>query len=321
MGWLEKTLTMSNYREHNESMFLRNQEMLIDNSVAFTTLNALVLACSEHIIIGEDGKSKDVINQFGEQALRADLAAEKTVIENLSEYFIKNGGVIEINGEETGTSILGNKGNRHFGVLDGLDGSSNYLNPSEWSYGTMLAIAKGESPKYKDFEVAGIGLPQENWVLMAIKGSGVLIYDIDNQTYRKIKPFEVETYDESKILSDNYFPEAKKMLGKMDEIWLRTGSTAASIVAMTIGDEIIDPKYKKMNQKWQGLADVTRKGNLEQPALYLILSELGGVMVDKNGKDIGDNSFKDWGQREKVPLISAKSKEIAENILSRLTRD
>jgi hypothetical protein len=53
----------------------------------------------------------------------------------------------------------------------------------------------------------------------------------------------------------------------------------------------------------------------------VILSELGGVMEDKLGNDIGEYEFKTWGQNEKIPLISAKSHEIAEKIRSKLTLD
>lgn len=302
----------------SQNIFLKNPEFSSNNSLALITLESLVSVCLKHQKLGDNGKNKDVINQFGEQALIADLTAEKTVIEKLSEYSKINGINFEINGEETGISVFKNGEKKYFGVLDGLDGSANYINPNEWSYGTMLTIAKGDNPKYQDFEVAAIGLPEENWILMAIKNNGVFIYDIDKKEYFKLKPFNTDDYNENKILSDNYFPEAKLMLGKMQEIWPRTGSTAASIVAMSISNEIIDNKYPKMNENWQGLVDVTRKGNLEQPAIYLIISELGGVMIDKNGQDIGHNYFKDWGQKEKIPVISAKSQKIAEKILSKL---
>lgn len=282
-------------------------------------LNVLDLVCLKHREMGDKGRDKDVMNQFGEQALRADLVAEQTVVGFFCKYVGEKGITLEIRGEETGISVLGDNGEKYFAVLDGLDGSSNYLDPHNWPYGTMFTIAKGDNPTYKDFEVAGIGLPEENWVLIAIKRSGVFVYDINNQKYIKIKPFNSTEYDEARIFSDNYFPEAKKMLGSMQESWPRTGSAAASIVAIAIGEQIEDSRYPEMNRNWQGLADITRKGNLEQPALYLILSELGGVMVDKDGKDIGDHPFKEFGQSEKVPVISAKSGKIAEKILSQLT--
>lgn len=299
--------------------YTKTAEIIARNTLALTTLNALVLACSAHRVMGNSGKDKNVTNQFGEQALRADLAAEETVLNSFRTYSENKSITLEVRGEETATSILGESGEKYFAVLDGLDGSSNFLNSNEWSYGTMFAVAKGDDPTYQDFEVAGIGLPEENWILIAIKGSGVFVYDIDNKTYNKIDRFDSIEYDETKILSDNYFPEAKSMLGKMQEKWPRSGSTAASIVAIAIGNQIENSKYPEMNKGWQGLADLTRKGNLEQPVLHLILSELGGVMVDKNGEEIGNNHFKDWGQDKKVPVISAKSQEISRKILSELT--
>ena len=282
-----------------------NIEIIGNNPPFFAVLESVEKVCINHRKLGEEGKKKDVINQFGEQALRADLEAETTIIGELKSFAEKNNIALEIRGEETGTTNLGNNGEKYFGTLDGLDGSSNYLAPNDWSYGTMLAIARGDNPIYSDFEIAAIGFPQENMVLIAAKNIGVFMFDIDNQELKKIKPFENCDYDQTKILSDNYFPEAKKMLGKMESVWPKTGSEATSILAM-------------VNGEWQGMADVTRKGNLEQPMLYLILLELGGAVVDKNGKDIGENNFKDWGQQEKLPIISARSQSIAGKILSEL---
>jgi fructose-1,6-bisphosphatase/inositol monophosphatase family enzyme len=297
---------------------LQSQEIFNLNPLAQITFDALLSACANHRNLGEKGKAKDVVNQFGEEALRADLAAEQTVLQSLRRYCDETGIRIEVRGEETGTSILGEKGERYVAVLDGLDGSSNYLATKSWPYGTMFAIAKGSNPSYKDFEVASISLPEENWILLAVKNVGVYLYDVDSKKFTDIKPFVDDKYDETKILSDNYFPEAKEMLNDMQNIWPRTGSTAASITSIVVGEQVKDSKFPLMNDGWQGLADVTRKGNLEQPILYLILTELGGVMLDRKGEDIGNNSFKEWGQSEKIPVISAKSLEIARKILSRL---
>jgi fructose-1,6-bisphosphatase/inositol monophosphatase family enzyme len=295
-------------------------EFGIENPIAQKTLDTLKLVCQKHREMGSSGRDKDVINQFGEQALRADLSAEETVLHSFREYAESKGITLEVHGEETGKTTLGTKGEKYFAVLDGLDGSSNYLHPNTWSYGTMFSIAKGSNPTYADFEVAGIGFPEENKILLGVKGDGVYVYDIESKMHTKLKPFSPSEFEESKILSDNYFSEAKKMLGQLQDKWPRTGSTAASLAALAIGDQVKNSEFPEMNKHWQGLVEVTRKGNLEQPALYIILSELGGVMVDKNGKDIGSNLFKEWGQDEKVPVISAQSQRIADNIISRLTK-
>ncbi len=308
--------------KYNKELNLKDNigmnEIVGNNLLVLVALESIVNVCINHMELGEEGKKKDIINQFGEQALRADLTAEMTVLEGLREYANRTGIIMEIHGEETGSTTLGSKGEKYFGVLDGLDGSVNYLNPGKWSYGTMLAIAKIDNPKYRDFEIAAIGFPEENWVLMAVKDSGVFIFDIDKQNCRKIEPIKDNGYDRTKVLSDNYFPEAKTMLGKMQEVWPRVGSEAAAILAIITGSQVVNPKYPKMNEGWLGLADVTRKGNLEQPAIYLILSELKGTVVDKEGKDIGDKNFRDWGQQEKIPIISARSAKVAEKILAEL---
>lgn len=54
-------------------------------------------------------------------------------------------------------------------------------------------------------------------MLVATKGSGVFVYDINNQVYKKVSSFNSTEYDEVKILSENYFPEEKIMLVNMQK--------------------------------------------------------------------------------------------------------
>lgn len=102
-------------------------------------------------------------------------------------------------------------------------------------------------------------------------------------------------------------------------MWPRTGSTAASIAAIAISGMVRDEKYKNINRGWQGLFEVTRKDNLEQPTIYLIATELDGYMFDLDGESIGDRHFKIWGQDFHEPVITAKNLRIKNQILERLS--
>ncbi len=288
----------------------------------------LLFAYKNHKKLGYSGKLKDKENQFGEMALRADIEAEERVLVHLAGWAKKSGVFLEYRGEELGEDFTGSKGGeRYLATIDGLDGSANYLEKTDFPYGTMVAVAKGQDPTYDDFEIAGIMLPEEGWIVLAIKNWGVCVYDIENKTTdvlpRFAKDYEelkLAEYDTEKILADDYFPEAEKLLGDKAGVWPRTGSTAATIVAMAIRDLIQEPieDYSLMNDGWQALVDVTRKGNLEQPILFRIITELGGFMVDENGESIADMKFRQWGQDEKLPVITVQNEAILAGVMSEL---
>jgi hypothetical protein len=78
---------------------------------------------------------------------------------------------------------------------------------------------------------------------------------------------------------------------------------------MVIRNLVTDYKYPKMNEIHDELVDVTRKGNLEQPTVYLLLKLLGGEVLDINGDSIGDKKFKSWGQQEHLAIFPMTNPE------------
>lgn len=274
--------------------------------IAQSVFDGLLSAYKNHIILGESGKNKDKQNRFGDMALRADVAAEEKILSALKTLSEEKDLRIICRSEELGDQELNPKGKETlFVVFDGLDGSSNYLKDSEFGYGTMVAIAHGENPKYEDFFVAGEAIMKEGKLVLAVKGRGVLVYDVPNSEFKKLDKFnQSEEFDNRKILANKYFPEEIRAYG--DKPWIMTGSTAWSIFTVCSGD------------KYSALIEVTRKKNLEQPTLYLLINELGGVMVDKNGESIGPHGFKSWGQSRDGEefLVSAKNEVIAMALLA-----
>lgn len=275
-------------------VFPENKESKQRLTVAEAVCDGLLGAYRNHKRLGEGGRKKDTVNQFGELALQADVEAERKIRGALERWADKDKVLIIYRGEELGRDELGYLlGEKYFVVFDGLDGSDNYLKDAPWPYGTMVAAAKGEDPSYEDFEVVGITMHEEGWVVLGIKDVGVFVVDVENKKLVRLPRFKDENYDSGRVLADDYFPEVQKLLGEKRGVWPRTGSTAATIVAIAIGDFLRDRKYPSMNEGWQALVDVTRKGNLEQPVVYRIISELGGVMVDSQGESIGEQKFKE----------------------------
>ena len=309
-----------------------DKELVERMDLAEVAFNGLLGAYRKHIELGEEGKEivrqeEDVVQTH----IKADIEAEEAVFQELEIWVEKNDYLLEYWAEELGRGEIvgpgGHSGDRHYGenetffvTLDGLDGSANKLESNlDFSYGTMVAFARGENPTYDDFEVAGVAMHEEGLIILGIKGVGVFVIDVENEKLIKLPNFEEEDYDSGKILADNYYPEARELLGDKSEIWLRTGSTAAAIVAIVAGSEIKNPKFPKMNEGWQGLVEVTRKENLEQPVLFLFSKILGGIMADESGESIKDEKFKEWGQKEKLGVFTVKSKTVLNGIRTDLS--
>lgn len=279
--------------------------------ISKSVFDGLLNAYNNHINLGASGSVKDKKNGFGDMAMRADIEAEECVFSSLKKLSEENNLRIICKSEELGDQKLNPNGEKTlFAVFDGLDGSVNYLKKGEFGYGTMVAVADNENPKYQDFFVAGLAMMEEGKIVLAIKDDGVYLYDIANDEFKKLDKFRLtgrdpvnEAFADDKTLANKYFPEELKAYG--DKPWIMTGSSAWSIYSICTG------------KKFNALIEVTRKKNLEQPIIYLLIAELGGVMVDKTGSSIGSKVFKEWGQERdgEEYLISSKSLSVANDII------
>lgn len=291
------------FLDHLEALSEKDGERLtLRLATAKALYRGLLASYQNHLTLG--GKGKEIVKEEADKVmthLRADLESELKMLEEIDRFGRENSLAINVWGEEIkrGEQKVGSKNSskKAFWVMDGLDGTANYSDKADWPYGPLLAASNHPDPKYKDFEVAGVGLPEEGWLLMAVKEVGVYLVDIKDNSLIRIKAFnEDEKFDAERILADDYFDEAKKIIGKRAKVWPRTGSTAATVAAMAIGKAKEDFAYPIMNKGWQGLVDVTRKRNLELPAIYLITTELGGFMVNQHGVSFARALFKKRGQ-------------------------
>jgi fructose-1,6-bisphosphatase/inositol monophosphatase family enzyme len=189
---------------------------------------ALVSAMEEvyknHKNLGESGKKKEKLNQFGDMAMTGDVGAEKMTLNSALGYSTESGKVIEFRGEESGNGLITNGEVQYwkkedksqesgvideFWVMDGIDGSENYANKTEWPYGTMVAIANKADPNYEDFTNAGVTMEEEGWVVLATRDSqkpGVYVIDLNNGNVSRLPNFNQENiFNHDNILADNYF--------------------------------------------------------------------------------------------------------------------
>lgn len=268
---------------------------------------ALQEANKTHDKLGEKGEKIIQKNAYGDTALKVDIEAEKAIIE-----ILKNKGVpIRIISEEHGIVGLCDDP-KYFGILDGLDGSKQYLRARGKSrYGTMFGIFSGVNPSYNDYLFSGIMEHSGRKLIYAAKGEGshLLAEGTTAIQCSKRKDFEADT----RIFIDQHGQDEKwhkfmyetftKKLPGFTLNWL--GSSAIYYVDLSIGETDL-------------VLECTRKGNLEIAIAYGLITESGGVMVTLDGKSVGPKKYLEFGQDQYVPIISACTKDLANSFIKHL---
>ncbi len=264
---------------------------------------ALRAAKSVHDRLGEDGLTVvPSLNQFGEQALKADIETEKAVLEALR----KSGLPIRVVSEEHGTTDLSGKP-EFLGILDGIDGTSQYREGrNKLRYATMLGIAFGADPRYKDYLFSGFMEHSTNRLWIGLRGQGGFLVDSDgNRT--QIHTSDKTIFDESAqiyALTPKYSDTAKKYLTNLTENF-----QTHTIVSLAIS--YADVASGKADLE----VGVTRKRNLEQMIAYGLITEAGGVMVDINEKSIANQKYLSWGQKRALLYVTAATQELARSFI------
>lgn len=317
---------MSKLIETDEQVILDHPEYKNRILVAEVVYSALQKVYLGYHKLGKDGLVTERINILGDQAMRADVEAEERILDEFDQFAKKANYSFTYWTEECGQGSLGLAGGKpYFLVADGIDGSANYKDSYQSGkggpYGTMVGIAQGENPKYKDFEVAGIMMPEEAWIILGVKGFGVSVYELERKKATKLQVFENQNYCPEKMLG-NVSPEGEIIFPELPVNLIgECGSTAAAITALSIGENLKNLKYPQMNLGWQGLIETTRKNNLEQPIVRLLLTELGGSMnalVDDEFIPVEDQEFNSWAQEvdSRIPLISVINNQILKGIIT-----
>lgn len=139
---------------------MEGQELAELRQIVF---EALLRARSRHNILGANGKTlvADHPNQFGDIPTIFDIAAEEAVIGLLRKWCEARSISIRIISEEHGVTNIGHEDAIVYTIwLDGCDGSRVYLESAEdvpnAGYGTVIAVAEGDNPRYEDVVFSAI---------------------------------------------------------------------------------------------------------------------------------------------------------------------
>jgi len=282
---------------------LHDEESL--EQIRSVVVEALQRAFSVHENLGETGEELIQKNQFGETALKVDIKCENAIIDFLREMKIP----IRIISEEHGTvDVLDNP--QYLGILDGLDGSSVYKKERGIGrYGTMFGIFNSINPSYEDYVVSGIMQHATKRLYIAVKNGGAFIIEGDKKTQiHSSKKTVLDT--DTRIYVDEYFEINKKTFSEnLKEFEVKClGSSAIYYADVASGDADL-------------ALECTRKNNLEIAIAYGLETEAGAVMVDLNGVSIADKKYLEFGQKEKLPIITAATKELSEKLIEHIKKD
>jgi fructose-1,6-bisphosphatase/inositol monophosphatase family enzyme len=283
--------------------------MEIESKENFEPIKKLVVKSLEeafkvHESLGARGEELLEKNQFGETALRVDIEIEKVILDFLRERNFP----IRVISEEHGVTEIGNNP-QYLSVLDGLDGSSVYRKGrGRGRYGTMFGIFNSTDPTYDDYIASGIMEHSTGLLFIASKNSGASIIlngkttPIHTDARTELDPNMIINIDEYFDLNIKTFTE--NLQG------LRTQCLKAS-----------SAHYMSVANGEAGLAlECTRKGNLEIASAYGLIKEAGGVIVDMEGNSIGDKKFLLFGQKEKLPIITAANNKLAQALLNHIKK-
>src|SRR3989344_705493 len=269
-------------------------------------LDSLHRALSVHDNLGETGEELVQKNQFGETALRVDVECEKAVLDFLREAKIP----IRVISEEHGQVDI-TENPRYLGILDGLDGSNVYKKERVRArYGTMFGIFATTNPNYGDYLMSGIMEHSTKRLFIASNNGGAFVIEGDKRTPIHSSG-RVQLDLDTQIYIDEYFEiNRNTFLNRLQSFKPKSRDFSAGSSAVHYADVA------------SGAADLalecTRKNNLEIAIAYGLETEAGAVMVDLDGVTIGDKKYLEFGQKEKIPIITAATKELADRLLERI---
>lgn len=148
--------------------------MQMNSSLKELGFNALNDAHSKFLELVQEGTAhNDVgLNQFGEMAMRIDVAAEDVVLSSLKNYSQKHDQGIQIVSEEHGELTVGDNP-LLTAFIDGLDGSSVFRDSKATARcGTMFSLYEGLNPKFENYLLGGITDHILGKTVLAVKGEG-----------------------------------------------------------------------------------------------------------------------------------------------------
>lgn len=273
-------------------------------------IKALRQAYKTHQSLGIQGLEDVGKNQFGETSFYADVMCENTVIEVLKQSKLS----LSVVSEEHGMLDLASNA-QYLAIIDGLDGSGMFKKGrGKNRYATMLGIFSSADPTYNDYLVSGIYEHSTKRLYLAVKGEGAFVIEKGVRTRLKTSGKTTLGADMN-IYVDEYFDINRQMYSEpLAEFEPNTGSfyagTSAAVHFVDVASGAADLNLR-----------CSCKMNLEPAIAYAFMAETGGVIVDKEGNSVGDKKYFEFGQNSQIPIITAATKELAEDLIDFLHRN
>lgn len=198
----------------------------------------------------------------------------------------------------------------YLGIVDGIDGSSLYK--AKWGkgrYATMFGLYPNLDPVYGDCIFSGVmehatgtlyhALQGQESVMDILKGSGLRMH----KNRRKVMHTSgMSRLEGIRLLyhTREYNDASRRTIGDLPDQfpseWVVCAAKSYVDIALGLADAEVE---------------VTRKGNLEQMAIFRLMAAAGAVMISLDGRSIEEEHCLSFGQQENVPLITAASLELA----------
>lgn len=271
-------------------------------------IKALKNAYKAHEESGDKGLEPVQKNPHGDISLVGDIEAEKAVMDTFREANVP----LRIISEEHGQVDLSDDP-QFLAVLDGLDGTSVYKTVrGKGRYGTMFGIFSNLDPTYDEYIFSGVLEHSSNRLYYASKNKGGFLVrggkksplkcsakrDLDGST-RIYADLEFDKNRNITFIQDTY-------LSKLEGFnFLHEKSSAIHYVDLAQGNSDL-------------VLECTRKGNLEIAVAYGLVNEAGGVVVTIDGASIGKKKYLVLGQERYVPIISASTIELAQELIRKI---
>jgi fructose-1,6-bisphosphatase/inositol monophosphatase family enzyme len=270
-------------------------------------IKALKNAYKVHEKLGDKGLVPVQKNPHGDISLVGDIETEKAVIDTFREANIP----LRIISEEHGVIDL-SANPRFLAVLDGIDGTNVYeTERGKGRYGTMFGIFSKLDPKYDDYIFSGVMEHSTKRLYYAVKNKGVFLITDGKQSLIKCSP--ARGLRDSRIYADEFF-DGYRNVSFIHDTYLSKLKGYAFVHSNSSAVHYVDLAQGKADL----VLECTRKGNLEIAVAYGLVNEAGGVVVTIDGVSIGKRKYLVLGQDKYIPIISASTTELAEELIRRI---
>lgn len=262
-------------------------------------MRAFWSAFKKHNELGERGLEEIRKNQFGDTALRADIEAEEAVLESFS----RDGIPVRVMSEEHGIVNIGVP--KFLAVLDGIDGSTLYKKErNKGKYGTMIGLFQGTDPRYADYLMGGIMQHATQRALTGVRGQGAFAISGDQEQPIHTSRHSILDATNKIYIDEGYEINRETFLKPLAGFNIAPCEMASSLYYADVAEGLADFSL-----------ECTRKGNLEIAAAYGLIREAGGAIVGLEGVDIGSQKYLEFGQKEKIPVVTAANEELAQRLI------